>query len=202
MAWNLSGQLIETCSCNMFCPCWFGVQELMVMDAGYCATGLAFRIRDGNADGSDLGGRTVVIVGVFPGPTLFDGNGTARVYLDDGTPAEQRPVLEEIFTGKRGGPMEILGGLMSTWLPTESVPMEIADEGDRITISLGAVGQVASQLLRDGSGQSFTLRGGGFVAGLGMEEAELAPSASRLMDPDLQRYETKSGARGMFSWSG
>jgi hypothetical protein len=23
MVWQLSGQLIETCSCNMFCPCWF-----------------------------------------------------------------------------------------------------------------------------------------------------------------------------------
>ena len=24
MAWNLKGQMIESCSCNMFCPCWFG----------------------------------------------------------------------------------------------------------------------------------------------------------------------------------
>ena len=32
MAWNLKGQMIQSCSCNMFCPCWFGVQELMIMD--------------------------------------------------------------------------------------------------------------------------------------------------------------------------
>jgi hypothetical protein len=137
MAWNLTGQLIETCSCNMFCPCWFGVQELMIMDAGYCATGLAFRIREGKADGADLGGRTVVIAGVFPGPTLFDGNGTARVYVDDGASASQRQSLEAIFTGKRGGPMEILGGLMSNWLPTQSVPMEVSDDGDIVKITLG-----------------------------------------------------------------
>src|SRR5688572_3869646 len=29
MPWTLSGEMIETCSCNMLCPCWYGVQELM-----------------------------------------------------------------------------------------------------------------------------------------------------------------------------
>ena len=33
MAWHMSGQLIESCSYNMFCPCWFTVQELMIMDS-------------------------------------------------------------------------------------------------------------------------------------------------------------------------
>ena len=172
------------------------------MDAGYCATGLAFRIREGKADGADLSGRTVVIAGIFPGPTLFDGNGTARVYVDDGASAPQRQSLEAIFTGKRGGPMEILGGLMSNWLPTQSVPMEVSDDGDIVKITLGDAGQMTSQLLRDGEGQSFTLRGGGFVAGLGMDEVALAPSSSRVTDPDLQHYETKSGARGTFVGAG
>jgi hypothetical protein len=27
MAWTLKGYMTENCSCNMFCPCWFGVQE-------------------------------------------------------------------------------------------------------------------------------------------------------------------------------
>jgi hypothetical protein len=45
MAWNLKGQLVESCSCNMFCPCWFGVQDLMIMDQGWCAGVLGFRIR-------------------------------------------------------------------------------------------------------------------------------------------------------------
>ena len=43
MAWRLTGQLVETCSCNMFCPCWFTVQELMIMDQGWCASAIAFR---------------------------------------------------------------------------------------------------------------------------------------------------------------
>ena len=35
MAWNLRAQVIESCSCNMLCPCWFGVTDLMVMDRGW-----------------------------------------------------------------------------------------------------------------------------------------------------------------------
>jgi hypothetical protein len=34
MTWNLNGKMIESCSCNMLCPCWFGIKELMIMDNG------------------------------------------------------------------------------------------------------------------------------------------------------------------------
>ena len=36
MAWTLKGQMTENCSCNMFFPCWFAVQDYMVMDQGWC----------------------------------------------------------------------------------------------------------------------------------------------------------------------
>jgi hypothetical protein len=202
MAWRLSGQLIETCSCNMFCPCWFTVQELMIMDQGWCASAIAFRVRDGNADGVNLGGRTVVFGVDFPGPTLFDGNATARLYFDEGTSADQRRELEPIFQGQRGGPMAILGPLISKWLPTQAASIAVKEEEETITVTVANAGELQSRLLRDGQGNGFQLRGGGFVAALGMEAADLAPSASRWTDPDLRQFETKSGARGDFTWGG
>jgi hypothetical protein len=203
MAWHLSGELIETCSCNMFCPCWFGVKELMVMDQGWCRGVITVRTQQGEADGVDIGGRTVVIGVDFPGPTLFDGNGNARVYIDADASADQQRALEAIFTGKRGGPMEIVAGLVATRLPTQAAPIEVRENGDTISVTVGQVGEVRSQLLRDGAGSGFTLRGGGFVSALGMEAAELAPSTgTRLADPDLPAFETKSGARGAIRWSG
>jgi hypothetical protein len=58
-------------------------------------------------------------------------------------------------------------------------------------------------LLRDPEGNGFTLQGGGFVGGFGLEVAELAPSASMWSDAEMPRqFETKSGARGDFAWSG
>ena len=60
-----------------------------------------------------------------------------------------------------------------------------------------------SQILRDPQGNTFTLRGGGFVGGLGLEELNLAPTSADWADPDMpKRVETKSGARGDFTWSG
>jgi hypothetical protein len=78
----------------------------------------------------------------------------------------------------------------------------VQDQGDTITITVGNAGQVESRLLRDQQGQGFELRGGGFVAGLGLQVAELAPSGSRWSDPELRQFETRSGARGDFTWSG
>ncbi|MGH2561685.1 MAG: DUF1326 domain-containing protein [Thermomicrobiales bacterium] len=201
MAWRMTGQLIETCSCNMFCPCWFLVQELMVMDQGWCASALAFRVREGSSDGADLGGRTVVLALDWPGPTLFDGNGTARLYVDEGASAEQRRELEAILSGQKGGPMGALAPLITTWLPAQSATIDVADEGDAISVAVGDTGRVESRRLVDGEGHGFTMRGGGFITALGMEKVDLAPSASRWTDPDLRQFETKSGARGDFTWS-
>src|SRR5687767_4665540 len=150
MAWQLKGQLIESCTCNMFCPCWFGVKELMVMDEGWCAGSIAFRLRDGNSDGVDLGDRTVVVAVDWPGPTLFDGNGTARVFIDDGADDRQRQELEAIYTGKRGGPMAIIDSLVSTWLPARTARIDVSDQGDEIRLTVGEAGTVVSNLLKDG----------------------------------------------------
>jgi len=201
MAWRLNGQIIETCSCNMLCPCWFGVQDLMIMDQGWCATAIAFRVRSGEFDGVDLSDRIVVCAIDFPGPTMFDGNGTARLYVDSGANADQRKQLGAIFTGQAGGPMAALAPLISTWLSAQSADISVSDEGDAIKIAVGDTGKVESLLLRDGGGQSFSLRGGGFVAGFNLQEVDLAPSRSSWSDPDLRQFNTKSGARSDFTWS-
>jgi hypothetical protein len=188
----------------MFCPCWFAVQEYMVMDQGWCAGSLTFEIEEGESDGVDLSGRTASLLVYFPGPTLFDGDATARLYLDDGTSGEQAGELEAIFRGQKGGTFELIGGLVSTWLPAERAPIRVSRDGDTVTASVGSVGQISSKAIRDDQGHGFVLRGGGFVAGFGMEEAELAPSnGTRWSDPDLPReFEAKSGARGAVTMSG
>jgi hypothetical protein len=201
MAWRLTGQLIESCSCNMFCPCWFAVQDLMIMDKGWCASALAFRTRDGSSDGVALGGRTVVLALDFPGPTLFDGNGTARLYIDEKASADQRRELEAICSGQKGGPMAAIAPLVAKWLPARSAKIDVADEGETISVTVADAGRLESRRLLDAQGQGFTLRGGGFLSALGMEQVDLAPSRSRWTDGELRQFDTKSGARGQFAWS-
>jgi hypothetical protein len=186
----------------MFCPCWFLDQDVMVMDQGWCASAFGFRLREGNSDGVNLSGLDVVLGIDFPGPTLFDGNATARVYVEDRVSDEQRRELEAIFQGTKGGPFAMLVPLVTTWLPTQSANIEVREDGDVITMSVGDAGQVESRILRDPGGMGFEMRGGGFIGAFGMESVELAKSASRWSDSELRTFETKSGARGNFTWSG
>ena len=204
MGWTLKGYMTENCSCNMFCPCWFGVQKYMVMDQGWCAGSITFEIGDGQSDGVDLSGRTVALLVDWPGPTLIDGNGTARVFIDGGANDEQARELTAIFQGQKGGTMEFVASLISTWLPVEKTSIAVARDGDRLTVDIGGVGHVSSEALRDDQGNGFNLSGGGFVTAFGMDNAELAPSAgTKWSDADMPRqWEAKSGARGAMSMSG
>jgi hypothetical protein len=198
--------MIETCSCNMLCPCWYGVQELMVMDQGWCASPILFRLRDGTADGVNLSGLTLALALFFPGPTLYDGNATARLYLEETATAEQRSALEPIMQGQRGGPMQILAGLITTWLPTQTTPITVQEANGTIQATVGNVGLIHSQRLKNEAGQPMTMQNVGFAVALQFDRqtAELAPGAgTRWADPDLPRqWESKSGAVGTFTWNG
>jgi hypothetical protein len=204
MAWNLTADFTETCSCNMLCPCWYGVKELMVMDQGWCASAWLLRVHQGNADGLDLGGRALAAALDFPGPTLYDGNGTARLYVDDGASADQRRELEEIFQGKKGGPMEILAELVTKWLPTLTTKIDFQQQNGTLTASVGGFGQIKSQRLTNEAGQPTTMQNTGFTTALQFDDraAQLAPSAgTHWSDPEMPRqFETRSGAVARFNW--
>ena len=66
-----------------------------------------FRLKDGSFGEVDLGGTTVIFGYFFPGPTLYDGHGTGRLYIDESATSAQVEALEEIMQGKKGGPMEV-----------------------------------------------------------------------------------------------
>jgi hypothetical protein len=203
MAWNASGQLIETCSCNMFCPCWFLDPSVMVMDQGWCASALAFRIQAGNSDAVQLSGIDVVLGIDFPGPTLFDGNAVARLYINESASAEQRREVDAIFQGQKGGPMGALAPLVGRWLPSQAASIQVTDEGDVISMTVGGAGRIQSTILRDPEGKGFEMRGGGFISAFGMDHIDMAKSATSWSDRELTKaFETKSGARGSFAWSG
>jgi hypothetical protein len=128
------------------------------------------------------------------------------LYFDDGVSDEQHRALEAIFQGRRGGPMEVLGGLMSTWLDTKRVPITIDEEGDVITAAVGTAGKVRSERLRNPAGQVMTMQNVGFAVALDFQDvqAELAPSnGTEWSDPDLPvQFANKSGAVGRIRWQG
>jgi hypothetical protein len=208
MAWNLSGKMLENCTCNMFCPCWFGVKELMIMDKGYCGGLILFRIQDGISNSINLAGRDVVLFFDWPGPTLLDGNGTSRLYIDDAADTNQQKEFEDIFQGRRGGPMQMLSQLIAKWLPTITTRIDIKEDdgGHNITARVGNQGEIKSQQLRNEAGRAMTVQGAGIASMFQFENdvLTLAPSGTQWSDSDMPHTQiiTRSGALGKFNWRG
>ena len=200
MPWNLNGQIVETCSCNVVCPCWFGVKELQIMDQGWCDSALLFRISEGDSDGVKLDGCIVVMAMDFPGPTMLDGNATTRIIVDDATTPEQMRELEGIFSGAKGGSMERYATLVTNRLPSEKVAIQVQEDADSLTVTVGDFGQIRSKPLKNEAGKPVMLENAG---PLRINGVQIAPSSSRWTDSAMPRsFETKSGGIGEFNWSG
>jgi hypothetical protein len=206
MAWSVSGEFIETCSCNMLCPCWFGQADLMLMDQGYCGTSLLLRIREGAHDEVDLSGQNAIVSLHFPGPTLFDANGTGRVYIDEGASDAQAAALETILQGASGGGMEVPASLLSNWLPTKRSAIIVTEADGELTASVTGVGEMKSRRLVNDLGNKMKLQNAAFSLVFGHEghEGDLAPSAGTTWnDADMPvAWVGRSGVAGQIAWTG
>ncbi len=199
MAWKVSGQSIELCSCKMLCPCWLGPEG--EPDQEWCAGGFAFDIREGNSDGVNLGGTRVFLAADWPA-NFFGGNGTARLYLDEGASNDQRRELEAIFSGHKGGHLEgLFGAVVSTWLPVKSAKIDI-QWGDNPSLIVGDIGQATLQPIKDAAGKRTQVRSAAALTGFQIESMDLASSkGSRFADPDMRAWEGDSGTLHQFNWS-
>ena len=197
MAWHMTGQLIEACSCKAACPCVLGPAE---PDQGWCSGALTFVIQQGGADGVDLGGRNVLWLIDFP-KDFVSGNGTGRIYIDDAADARQRQELEAVFTGKKGGPGEVLGSLVTRWLPTQTATISV-DAGDNPSVTVGAVGHVKLQRIKDAGGRTTKLLNAPVLGAIQVDTADLARSEGSLFaDPQMRRWESGGhGSVSPFSW--
>jgi hypothetical protein len=177
----------------------------MDMDQGYCGSLNLLRISEGSSGDIDLSGLRLIVAILWPGPTLFDGDGTGRLYIDETASAAQRRELEAIFQGKKGGPMEILASLTPTWLPSELTKVDVREENGTVSAAVAPFGKLQSQLLKSEAGQPMTLQNVGFNIVLQFEDqtAEIAPGEGTYWsDPELPRpWVSRSGTVGRFTWS-
>jgi hypothetical protein len=134
MTWNLSGSYAETCSCELMCPCNLSFDHGATYD--YCRATLAFAIRDGEIDGTDVAGLHVVAIIDTP-KVMTDGNWRLGVFLDERASDEQADKLQSVFTGQLGGPMAALVPLVGEVLGVERAPIEIQHDGLRHSVRVG-----------------------------------------------------------------
>jgi len=125
MSWHIRGSYFESCNCEAICPC-------RRIDGapggrsthGVCMGVLSWLIEDGAADGIDLSALPVAIASRYsddePGSPW-----TWILYLDASASAEQRGVLERIFTGRLGGDAE--RHFPWAWKPSQLVAVRALD---------------------------------------------------------------------------
>jgi hypothetical protein len=94
----------------------------------FCRVTLAFRIAEGSVDGTDIGGRKVVLIADTP-KVMTDGNWRVGVFVDEDATEEQLDKLVQVFGGQLGGPMAGLAPLIGEMLGVQRAAIEIEDDG-------------------------------------------------------------------------
>jgi len=200
MSWRVSGHLLEVCSCSLLCPCWLGPAK---PDRGWCSGAIIYGIQEGSSDGVDLSDTRVAWVADWPGD-FWEGNGTARLYLDEAASSNQRRELEAIFSGKKGGPLEpVFGAVITTWLPTRTAKIHM-DWSNAPTGTVGEVGSLTTTRVTNQAGQPTKVTGAAAMAAFHSESMDLVRTdGSRWSDPDLRLWEAGgSGTLHTLNWSG
>ncbi|GAA4723665.1 hypothetical protein GCM10025782_22110 [Pedococcus ginsenosidimutans] len=131
MAWNLSGSYVETCSCELMCPCNLSLDHGATYD--FCRVTLVFNLREGQVEGTDVAGRRVALIADTP-KVMTEGGWRLGVYIDDGSSDEQFDKLVKVFGGELGGPMGALAPLVGEVVGVERAAIEVRDDGLRHSV--------------------------------------------------------------------
>jgi len=134
MAWKLRGSYAETCSCELMCPCNLTFDHGATYD--YCRATLAFHIKEGDVDGTNVDGLKVVAIIDTP-KVMTDGNWRLGMYIDASASDEQADKLAAVFSGQIGGPMAALGPLVGEVVGVERAQIDMTDDGVRHGVRVG-----------------------------------------------------------------
>ncbi|WP_060934658.1 DUF1326 domain-containing protein, partial [Smaragdicoccus niigatensis] len=93
-----------------------------------CRATLGFSIKQGVVDGTDIGGRRVVMI--FDAPKVMtEGNWKLGLYIDNDADDDQFNKLVQVFSGQLGGPMGALAPLVGEIRGVERASIDMTDDG-------------------------------------------------------------------------
>jgi hypothetical protein len=136
MSWSLRGNYVETCSCELMCPCNLSLDHGATY--AFCRVTLVFNIREGSVGDTDISGRKVALIADTP-KVMTEGNWRVGVFIDDAATDEQFDKLVQIFSGQLGGPMAGLAPLIGEMVGVERAAIEVDDDGLRHSVRVGDV---------------------------------------------------------------
>jgi hypothetical protein len=176
----------------------------MTMDHGatydYCRATLAFNIREGAIEGTDVSGCKAVII--FDSPKVMtEGNWKVGLYVDSSND-DQFGKLAQVFGGQLGGPMAGLVPLIGEFVGPERASIDMHDDGLRHTVRVGdAIEFVIEDIVPFGKEDGVPVKFDGMFHPVA-SDLTMAEAKSSRIDAFGIRYEGKSGiSYANFSWA-
>jgi hypothetical protein len=199
MSWTVSGSYVETCSCELICPCNLSLDHGATYD--FCRVTLVFDISEGDVEGTDVSGRTVAAIADTP-KVMTDGGWRLGVFVDDGASDEQFEKLVAVFGGQLGGPMAALTPLVGEMLGVERAPIEVRHDGLLHSVRVGdAIDFEVEDIVPFGVTSGRPVRFDGMFHPVGSDLTMAEARRSRI-DAFGIRYEGRTGlSTSRFSWS-
>jgi hypothetical protein len=152
MAYEIEGQLLEVCPCDILCPCWVGEDP----DYETCDSVNAYHIERGLVDGVDVSGRTLGVITHIPGNVLKGGWRVALIVDDEASP-QQHEAIVSAFSGKLGGPLADLAGLVGEVIAVETAPITFEVKEGKGSLRIGSLVEADMEPYRGPTGHVTTL---------------------------------------------
>lgn len=132
--WTISGELVLSCNCDVYCPCVLSLGKSRPTQ-GVCHSWWGFHVEEGSAGPTGLDDLNVAVMLEVPGP-LAEGNWAVGLYVDERASPSAAEALTAIFTGQAGGPPGWWSMMTGTFLGVRRVPIAFGPEGRgwRLTI--------------------------------------------------------------------
>jgi len=199
MSWSIKGAYVETCSCDLICPCNASFDHGAVYD--YCRVTLVFDIRDGEVDGTDVGGLKVAAIADTP-KVMTEGNWRLGLFVDERATDEQMGKLVDVFSGQLGGPMAGLVPLVGEILGVQRAAIEVEHDGVRHSVRVGdAIDFEIEDIVPFGVETGEPVRLSGMFHPAGSELTVAEATRSRINAFGIE-YEGKTGlSTAEFSWA-
>ncbi len=149
--WQARGLLFENCNCDLLCPGHVSFKQ--PCSHARCHGSWAMHFDDGRYGQVDLSGINAAIV--FDAPQrMYDGGWTQACFIDEDATVAQRAAVDDILSGRAGGPWGILTRFVETRLDTDFVPMQFEDDGREKRLTVPDLFDTTVTAIRGADGQS------------------------------------------------
>lgn len=200
--WWATGDLFEGCNCELLCPCHISFRQRPTYAT--CDAVWAVHIQEGQYGTIGLNGLNVLVATHCPGPTMFDGNWTMVLYIDNQASHTQEEALVSIFSGAAGGPWARLGAFFAPgkFKAVKRVPFHFVKGNRTRSLSVPDTVSLEVEAIR-GANREEEVKLVNLYNVIHGPEHILARSSHRVTDEGLQwANRGKHGIYSRFRWSG